>query len=69
MRIEKSDGTIEHKCKNYRGKIKDVSYRQSDNSIRCRACNQKLALDEVDPKILEKLVPKLNKNEKRRNRR
>lgn len=63
MRIEKPDGTIEHKCKIYRGKIKDVSIRRKN--ILCRACGKKLSEEEVDPKILKEIKEKWE-NEKRK---
>lgn len=65
MRIT-NNGIIEHKCKAYRGKIKDVSFRPSDNTIRCRACNDVLTKEEIDPKIFEQIRiqkgDKLNRN-------
>ena len=66
MRITKSDGTIEHKCRAYRGKIKDVSVRKK--TIYCRACLKPLSEDEVDPEILKKIKEKWENGKQRDNK-
>ncbi|HKL24031.1 MAG TPA: hypothetical protein VJ912_01715 [Candidatus Nanoarchaeia archaeon] len=66
MRITKADGTIEHKCNIYRGKIKDVSLR--NKKIYCRACYKPLSEDEVDPKMLKKIKEKWQNGKQRDNK-
>ncbi len=52
--------TEEHICKFYQGKIRDVTFRRTDNSIYCRRCGEKLQESEVDPIIFNKIKRKKN---------
>lgn len=63
MRI-KNNGKIEHKCKAYRGKIKDVSIRF--DKVMCRACGQELSEEEIDPEILAEIKPKIDERKRRK---
>jgi len=64
MKIEKSNGEILHKCRAYRGKIKDVSIR--DDKVYCRACNNVLSEEEIDPEILAEIKPKIDERRQRK---